>query len=1140
MADDSMSFVSSVSSVSSSCPPCRGHPSADDNQQAQVQVAQVQVVQLERSEGTSGSVNNVPTAIDGINDPASDNVNDPAVSAIFKASLNFRVWSSPGEIEKSPAGFTKHDTVISGNRQSTSEPTSEIHLASSSSQPQLSPSLRRYESISATSDHDEGLDTVASGSRPTHLNQWFDHDNSHLPSFVPFSSDESATIWTEERDSVDGISVVHSINAAYGEIVHWRQNLFTVPYGPAGKAFVAELTRLLRAFTEHSSLEGIALKAAMVLPALVLQRPHSSSRAKEHVDCLTRRLRAWRLGRIDELMREGRTIQNSSRPKCNPGSDKDHFHRTFSNLVFAGKIHAAMRLLSEYVANTTGKGILDLNAPEAPGSSTTVREVLIAKHPTAAEVFPDALIGDPSSEPVEVHPVYFDRLTGAAIRQAALRTRGAAGPSGMNADNWRRICTAFKTNSTDLCEALAALARRLCCEMVDPMTISALLACRLIPLDKNPGVRPIGVCEVARRIIGKAVLSIVNPEVQRAAGSLQLCAGQPCGIEAAIHAMRTVYEDSETDGILMVDARNAFNSLNRGAALRNIRWTCPEIATILINIYRCPAELFTGGEVLLSEEGTTQGDPLAMAMYGLAVVPLIRKLAGKAKQAWFADDATGGGKLYQLKWWWDRLNECGPAFGYVPNPVKTWLLVKDSELANAKELFAETGVQITTEGRRLLGAPVGTTKFCEFYVESAVTSWRQELEVLATVARTQPHAAFAAFAHGFVGKWTFLSRTTDATAPLFQPLEETIRCKFIPGLTSRSTPGDAIRELLALPPRLGGLGVINPASSLAQEYGRSKKICAPLTSLILEQKMALDRAGELVAHNRSQTTRLRQKALEQSAGDLRSSLPVDLQRTMEVFSDKGASHWLCVLPVSCHGFALPKAAFRDALCLRYNWVPDHLPAQCSCGQPFSIDHALSCTSGGYSILRHNEIRDLTASLLEQVCQDVTLEPPLQPLSGEQLSSTNLAPEARLDVHARGFWGNHRFSRTFFDVRVFHPNAPSARTSSLASQYRKHERCKRRQYDQRVREVEGGSFVPLIFSTAGGMGPACSTTYKRLASMLAEKNNLPYSSMMNWLRCRLSFALLRSALTSLRGSRRRLPVLHCQPVLALAEGHLSLA
>ena len=66
----------------------------------------------------------------------------------------------------------------------------------------------------------------------------------------------------------------------------------------------------------------------------------------------------------------------------------------------------------------------------------------------------------PSSDPVEVHPVYFDRLTGASIRQAALRTKGAAGPSGMNADNWRRLCTAFKSHSNNLCEALADLGRR--------------------------------------------------------------------------------------------------------------------------------------------------------------------------------------------------------------------------------------------------------------------------------------------------------------------------------------------------------------------------------------------------------------------------------------------------------------------------------------------------------------------------------------------------------------------------------------------------------------------------------------------------------------------------------------------------------
>ena len=108
---------------------------------------------------------------------------------------------------------------------------------------------------------------------------------------------------------------------------------------------------------------------------------------------------------------------------------------------------------------------------------------------------------------------------------------------------------------------------------------------------------------------------------------------------------------------------------------------------------------------------------------------------------------------------------------------------------------------------------------------------------------------------------------------------------------------------------------------------------------------------------------------------------------------QGCLPWLTVLPMTSHGFSLPKAAFRDALCMRQ---PDHLPSHCSCGQAFSVDHALSCVSGGYFVMRHKELRDFTASVLQEVCKDVELEPPLQPLSGEQLRrSANATQEARL-------------------------------------------------------------------------------------------------------------------------------------------------
>ena len=104
-----------------------------------------------------------------------------------------------------------------------------------------------------------------------------------------------------------------------------------------------------------------------------------------------------------------------------------------------------------------------------------------------------------------------------------------------------------------------------------------------MPLDKNPGVRPIGVCETVRRIIGKAIMTVAGPAVQEVAGPLQLCAGQAAGCEAAVHALRGVFASESSDGILFVDASNAFNSLNRAVALRNILRICPVIAPTLIN-----------------------------------------------------------------------------------------------------------------------------------------------------------------------------------------------------------------------------------------------------------------------------------------------------------------------------------------------------------------------------------------------------------------------------------------------------------------------------------------------------------------------------------------------------------------------------
>jgi len=197
------------------------------------------------------------------------------------------------------------------------------------------------------------------------------------------------------------------------------------------------------------------------------------------------------------------------------------------------------------------------------------------------------------------------------------------------------MVSGHKDASTGLTNALASVARRLVTEFVDPKGLEALLANRGIAIDNSPGLRPVGVGEMARRIIGKAVMSVTGPKVQESVGALQLCAGHPVGVEAAIHAMRDFLNDDSSDGILLIDADNAFNRVNRSVALWNVQFTCPAMKHVLINFYRSPTRIFMNGDgyfELLSQEGTTQGCPLAMAMYAIALVPLLKHLLPMCKR----------------------------------------------------------------------------------------------------------------------------------------------------------------------------------------------------------------------------------------------------------------------------------------------------------------------------------------------------------------------------------------------------------------------------------------------------------------------------------------------------------------------------
>ena len=405
------------------------------------------------------------------------------------------------------------------------------------------------------------------------------------------------------------------ISSAYESPVKWRKNLFELPKGSVGKSFIDELTKLINRWSSKSPDRDVCIKALMVMPTLILQRTSikcKSAQIKEHIQ---RRLKKWINKDIQSLLDETRTLQDRLPNTMNKPMTNEELSKRFSRLMLEGKVNPAIRLLN----NNVSGGVLPL--------TEEVLANLRAKHPEGSPINETMALQGPLIRHCEV---IYDEINANLIRSCTIRTKGSHGPSGLDSDFWNRlVCNRiYGTSSDDLCHAIALMTRQLCIENItDPESLEALLACRLIPLDKCPGIRPIGIGEVLRRIMGKAVMSILRPDVLKSTGYQQMCAGQEAGCEVAIHAVRDLYDLDSTHGFIQIDASNAFNSINRNVLLHNIKIICPQIATYVTNCYNKPARLFiTGGKEIQSTEGTTQGDPIAMGMYALGLMPLLTSI----------------------------------------------------------------------------------------------------------------------------------------------------------------------------------------------------------------------------------------------------------------------------------------------------------------------------------------------------------------------------------------------------------------------------------------------------------------------------------------------------------------------------------
>ena len=558
-----------------------------------------------------------------------------------------------------------------------------------------------------------------------------------------------------------------------------------------------------------------------------------------------------------------------------------------------------------------------------------------------------------------------------------------------------------------------------------------------------------------------------------------------------------------------MDALNGFNTINRNVFLHNITIICPPLAWFVKNCYYANTRLFIiGGGEIQPMEKITQGDSTAMEIYAITIIPLILMLVAEANQvdnttktAAHADDFTAAGTIMRLRNWWETLCILGHKFGYFPEKSKSWLIVKEKEVQKAQSVFKDTSIKITTESQLHLFAVTGSEIFKQKYVQDKIDQWIKELRVLCKIAWCEPQAAYSGFVKGFKHKPIYFMRTIPNIKTQLKQLDDVIRTEFIPAITGGANCSDTERRLMSLPPRIGGLGIPIFLEFAQEEYEFLIMLSKGLTTKIINQQpqFATNHNAKTIKR-KIELTKMQHH--NEELQKLRFTFSDKQKRLNELNREQGASSWLTTIPLSEEGYDLTKQLFWDLIHVRYGWTLTRLPSNCECGNVS---------------LRHNHIRNNTSILLKELRKDKRVEPQLRQLTGEYLQhSTAAGNEVRLDVSAHGSWQAGQMA--FLDVRVFNPNAKRYANIEFSKAYEISKKEKKKTYNERILQVEHGSFTPLVMSVTGGMSRECKKFYSRLAEMICKKRKTSYNVTITWIRRKFAFSLIKSIGICIRGSR----------------------
>eukprot|EP00804_Cyclotella_cryptica_P008690 CCRYP_018533-RD/>CCRYP_018533-RD protein AED:0.12 eAED:0.12 QI:0/-1/0/1/-1/1/1/0/466 len=432
-----------------------------------------------------------------------------------------------------------------------------------------------------------------------------------------------------------------------------------------------------------------------------------------------------------------------------------------------------------------------------------------------------------------------------------------------------------------------------------------------------------------------------------------------------------------------------------------------------------------------------------------------------------------------------------------------------------------------SRGQRYVGGFIGSEKMNRRWLEPMVQKWVEGVDKLAKVARRYPQAAYAGLVNCLQAEWQYLCRVEPGVGQHLAPVEAALREKFIPALLGTDDPiNDEFRLLLAQGVKQGGLAIRDPAGAASRLHRASTEATGVLVTSLLEHTTldieahagCVRQAGAAARRERVEDGKKVVEALSLRQGP-------KVKKRLDRMKETGA--WLAVIPDRFSGTALSLQEWHDNLSLRYGKTPRGLPRKCDgCGAGFTVEHGLSCKKGGLVSIRHDDVRDEWAHLcgLALTSSRVTTEPLIHYGDGMGASlggttgnrnGNTLGEEARGDVSAHGFWQKGR--STIFDVRITDTDSKSYGNTASDKLLERFAQLKRDKYEEACLERRK-DFTPLCYSVDGMACKAARAAERRLASLLSVKWDRQYSEMVNFIRTRMSLAVVRSNTLLLRSER----------------------